>query len=308
MIDFSIKPLVLAPLAGYSDLPLRGVVKRFGCDLTISEMISSNALAYSDKKTLKMLEKNELETPFIVQISGNKPDIVKKAVEVLNRYDHIDGIDLNCGCPAKKVVAHGSGSTLLTNLELLKEILDTIKQTSNKRYLSAKIRLGFDEKNGINIARAIESVGVDFISVHGRTKKQGYSGNSDFKAIKEIKQSVKIPIIANGDINSKNAKEVLNFTGADGLMIGRASIGNPWVFYEIKSSKSVSKEIKKEIILAHFDEMMKFYGQKGVALFRKHVHQYAKGYENASEFRDIINRIDDTQIARLKIEEFFSQI
>lgn len=306
MIDFSSKPLVLAPLAGYSDLPLRGVVKRFGCDLTISEMISSNALAYNDKKTLKMLEKNELETPFIVQISGNKPDIVKKAVEVLNKFEHIDGIDLNCGCPAKKVVAHGSGGALLTNLELLKEILITIKENSNKRYLSAKIRLGFDEKNGVNITKAIQSVGVDFISVHGRTKKQGYSGNSDFMAIKEIKQSVQIPVIANGDINSKNAKEVLCFTCADGLMIGRASIGNPWVFYEIKSGKSVSKEMKKEIILAHFDEMIKFYGKKGATLFRKHIHQYSKGYENASEFRDMINRIDDAQISRLKIEEFFS--
>lgn len=306
MIDFSSKPLVLAPLAGYSDLPLRGVVKRFGCDLTISEMISSNALAYNDKKTLKMLEKNELETPFIVQISGNNPNIVKKAVEVLNKFEHIDGIDLNCGCPAKKVVAHGSGGALLTNLELLKEILITIKENSNKRYLSAKIRLGFDEKNGVNITKAIQSVGVDFISVHGRTKKQGYSGNSDFMAIKEIKQSVQIPVIANGDINSKNAKEVLCFTCADGLMIGRASIGNPWVFYEIKSGKSVSKEMKKEIILAHFDEMIKFYGKKGATLFRKHIHQYSKGYENASEFRDMINRIDDAQISRLKIEEFFS--
>lgn len=306
MIDFSKKPLVLAPLAGYSDLPLRGVVKRFGCDITISEMISSNALAYADKKTLKMLEKNELETPFIVQISGNNTDIVKKAVEVLNKFDYIDGIDLNCGCPAKKVVAHGSGSTLLTNLELLKEILSTIKESSNKRYLSAKIRLGFDEKNGVNIAKAVEEAGVDFISVHGRTKKQGYTGNSDFTAIKEIKENVKIPLIANGDINSKNASEVLDFTGADALMIGRASIGNPWVFYEIKSGKSVSKEIKKEIILTHFDEMIKHYGSHGVVMFRKHIHQYSKGYENSSEFRDAINRIDDAKISRLKIEEFFS--
>lgn len=306
MIDFSKKPLVLAPLAGYSDLPLRGVVKRFGCDLTISEMISSNALAYGDKKTLKMVEKNPLENPFIVQISGNDPSIVKKAVEVLNEFDHIDGIDLNCGCPAKKVVAHGSGSTLLTNLNLLKEILQTIKDNSKKQYLSTKIRLGFDEKDGINIARAIESVGADFISVHGRTKKQGYTGNSDFVAIKEIKENINIPIIANGDINAQNAAEILNFTKADALMIGRASIGNPWVFYEIKSGKSVSKEIKKKIILAHFDEMIKFYGVHGAILFRKHIHQYSKGYENASEFRDQINRIDSVEISRLKIEEFFS--
>ncbi|NLY03686.1 MAG: tRNA-dihydrouridine synthase [Campylobacter sp.] len=306
MINFSLKPLVLAPLAGYSDLPLRGVVKRFGCDLTISEMISSNALAYGDKKTLKMLEKNELEIPFIVQISGNSVDIVKKAVEVLNKFDHIDGIDLNCGCPAKKVVSHGSGASLLQNLDLLKQIAESIKKHSNKRYFSAKIRLGFDSKDPIPTVKALEDCGVNFISVHGRTKKQGYSGSSDFEAIKEAKEAINIPLIANGDINAKNAKDVLNLTSADGLMIGRASIGNPWIFYEIKSGKEVSKELKKEIILCHFDEMIKFYGLHGVVMFRKHLHQYSKGYENAASFRDEINHIFESTLLRDKISEFFS--
>lgn len=306
MIDFSKKPLFLAPLAGFSDIALRGVVKRFGCDVTTSEMISSNALAHGDKKTLKMLEKNEEESPYIVQIAGNNASIIKEVVLVLNKFDFIDGIDLNCGCPATKVVKNGSGSALLKDLNLLKEILLTIKEYSNKKYLSIKIRLGFDEKIPEILVSQIDICGVSYIAIHGRTKVGGYSSKVDYDAILRAKKTSKTPIIANGDINFYNAKKVLDYTKADGLMIGRASIGNPWIFYEIKHGKKVDEKIKKEIILCHFDEMIKHYKTNGVSIFRKHLHQYSKGYDLASEFRNEINYINDENLMRQKIEQFFS--
>ena len=146
LIDFSKKPLFLAPLAGFSDLPLRSVVKQFGCDVTVSEMISANALVYEGSKTLEMLKKSPLETPYIVQIAGSDADVIKKAVEILNGIEGIDGIDLNCGCPVPKVVKQSAGSALLKDISNLKRIVETIKKTSNKQMTSVKLRLGFDEK------------------------------------------------------------------------------------------------------------------------------------------------------------------
>ena len=307
MIDFNNKPLFLAPLAGYSDTPLRGVVKRFGCDVTTSEMISANALAFRDKKTLKMLQKNELEIPYIVQIAGDNADIIKKAVLVLNEFDFIDGIDLNCGCPAKKIVNNGSGSFLLNDIDKLKNILETIKNNSNKTYTSVKIRLGYDKDNSLNIVKNIDDLELSYIAIHARTKAGGYSAKVNYDAIKKAKiVAKKTPIIANGDINEHNAKEVLDFTNANALMIGRACIGKPWIFYEIKHQEAINKELKKEIILCHFDEMIKHYHDHGVAIFRKHLHQYSKGMEEAANFRNEINTINSAEIMFNKIEQFFS--
>ena len=188
-LDFSQPLVVLAPLAGYTDLPFRSVVKKFGVDLTISEMISSNALAYNNPKTIKMLQKSDNEDPYFVQISGNKSDIVRLAVEKLNEIDGIDGIDLNCGCPAPKVFNHGSGSNLLGDLPRLQAILKTFKKYSNKQYLSAKVRIGIDEKIPVEIAKAIENYGTNMIAVHGRTKKGAYKTPVDYDAIKAIKEA-----------------------------------------------------------------------------------------------------------------------
>ncbi|MCR4941920.1 MAG: tRNA-dihydrouridine synthase [Campylobacter sp.] len=305
MINFDAKPLFLAPLAGFSDLPLRNVVKNFGCDVTTSEMISANALVYDSSKSREMLKKSPNEKPFIVQIAGSNPQIIKKAILLLNEVEGIDGIDLNCGCPVPKVVRQNAGSALLKNLDLLKEILETIKQNSNKLLTSAKIRLGFDSKIHCQIAKICQDCELDYIAVHGRTRAGGYSAKVDYDAIGEVKASVKIPVIANGDINSQNANEILTKTNADGLMIGRASIGNPWIFSEIKNGKTASKELKKQIILAHFDAMIEHYGEKGVAIFRKHLHQYSKHQADATAFRDEINRIDEIGKFRQKIVDFF---
>lgn len=310
MIDFSKKDIIfLAPLAGYTDLPFRSVVKKFGVDVTISEMISANALIYNSTRTFKMLEKSPLESPYIVQIATSSEEVAKKAVLILNDIEGIDGIDLNCGCPAPKVVGQSCGSSLLEDLPKLSRIVETIKKYSNKEYTTVKTRLGFNEKYPDKIAKVCEAAGADFITFHGRTRAGRYKSEVDYDAIKEAKSAVKIPVIANGDITTLEiANHVKAYTGCDGIMIGRGAIGNPWLFYQIKHGlKSVEKEKIKEIVLEHFDAMVNFYGDKGVTIFRKHLHTYSKSMQNASMFRDKINRIDNQVIMRSEIEAFFSQ-
>lgn len=307
-LDFSKPLVVLAPLAGYTDLPFRNVVKKFGADLTISEMISSNALVYNSKKTFKMLEKSPNEDPYFVQIAGNKPELVRDAVEILNDIEGIDGIDLNCGCPAPKVFNHGSGSNLLGDLKKLEDILSTVKKYNKKQYTSAKVRIGVNEKIPVDIAKAVEACGVDFVSVHGRTRAGKYKAPVDYDAIKMMKEAVSIPVIANGDIKDYDkAKEVLKYTNADGVMIGRGAIGKPWVFYQIKHGiEDIDEALKLKIILEHYDSVVNFHGKHGAIMFRKLLHSYSKGYKGAAEFRDIINTISDCDIMRDMIESFFN--
>ncbi len=302
------KPIyVLAPLAGFTDLPLRSVVKKFGADLTVSEMLSSNALAHGSQKTIHMLQKSELEDPYSVQIAGADVDIVRQAVEVLNEQDGIDIIDLNCGCPVPKVVGHGSGSSLLLNLPLMGDIIKTIKDTSNKSMTSVKIRLGFEEKNHVDIAKIVEDSGADFLAVHGRTRAGKFKAPVDYDAIAEIKKAVNIPVIANGDIDSfEKAQWVLEHTGADGVMIGRGAVGAPWIFHQLKTGhEHIELSLKHEIIMEHYDKMIEFYGAHGVVMFRKHVHTYSKGYRGASALRNQVNTIVDIQEFRDVIDEFF---
>ena len=307
LLDFSKPVIALAPLAGYTDLPFRSVVKNFGVDYTVSEMISSNALAYNSEKTLKMIQKSPNEDPYFVQLSGSKSDIMQIAVEKLNAIDGIAGIDLNCGCPAPKVFNHGSGSNLLGDLPRLQEILKTIKKYSNKRYTTAKIRIGIDEKIPVDIAKAVEDCGVDFIAVHGRTKKGAYKAPVDYDAIAAIKEAVSIPVIANGDITDlEKAKYVLNHTKADGIMIGRGAVGKPWVFHQIASQDEyISEELKKEIIIEHFTNMIIHYEEYGVVMFRKHLHTYSKGYSNANVFREKVNTTTSSKEMLELIENFF---
>ncbi|UTJ07090.1 tRNA dihydrouridine synthase [Arcobacter roscoffensis] len=306
-IDFNKPLVVLAPLAGYTDLPFRSVVKKFGADITISEMISSNALVYKSEKTLRMIEKSPSEDPYIVQIAGNKPELVRDAVEILNDIDGIDGIDLNCGCPAPKVFNHGSGSNLLGDLKKLEEILSTVKRYSKKEYTTAKVRIGVNDKIPVDIAKAVEACGVDYLAVHGRTRAGKYKAPVDYDAIKAMVEAVSIPVIANGDIKDYDkAKEVLEYTKANGVMIGRGAIGKPWIFYQLKHGiEDISEEKKKEIILEHFDSVLEFHGEHGALMFRKLLHSYSKGYNGAHEFRDIINRVSDKNVMRDMIENFF---
>lgn len=300
--------LMLAPLAGWSDRPFRSMVKKFGVDITVSEMISSYALNYNTQKTLKFIEKSPLESPFSVQISGNKAEVIKQSVEILNAQSGIDIIDLNCGCPAPKVSSHGNGSGLLKDLKLLVNLINTIKTHSNKPYTSLKVRLGFDKKIPLELAEAIKDSTADFVVVHGRTKTDAYKKDRiDYDAIALIKSKIAIPLIANGEIDSyQKAKEVLERTNADGLMIGRAALKMPWIFYQLKhNAKEPPNLIKKDIVLEHFDNMIDFYGERGCIMFRKNLHNYACGMPNATEFRSIVNNIKEPKIMRESILEFF---
>ena len=314
-LDFSNPLFALAPLAGFTDLPFRSVVKKFGADLTVSEMISSNALAFKSKKTFKMLEKNELETPYSIQIAGSDQEVIRQAVELLNERDGIDIIDLNCGCPAPKVVNNLQGSSLLTDLPKMAETIRTIKKYSNKEYTSVKMRLGFNEKNHIEQAKLCEDNGADFIAVHGRTRAGKYKAEVDYDAIKEVVEAVNIPVLANGDIDSpEKAKWVLEHTGASGVMVGRGAVGRPWIFQLMKNyingtgSAELTPELVQEVVLEHFDQMINHYGDHGAIVFRKHLHTYSKaGYQGASKFRDLVNRIEDVKEMREVTKEFFGQ-
>lgn len=302
--------LMLAPLAGYSDLPLREVAKKFGADITVSEMISVHALAFKNKKTLKMVEKSPLETPFALQIAGNDAGIITRAVEYLNTLkSEIQILDLNCGCPAPKVSSHGSGSALLKDLNKLVEILKLIRDKSEIPYLSVKVRLGFDEKIPLEITKALNDAPIDYAVVHGRTKSDGYKKERiDYDSIALIKQHLRVPLIANGEITSaKKCQEVLQYTGADGAMIGRAAAEKPWIFAQIKEGLvDESAELRGRVALEHFDRTIAFRGDYGAIMFRKNLHAYSKGLRGASEFRSVVNGIADPKIMREKILEFFS--
>ncbi|PAF43342.1 tRNA-dihydrouridine synthase [Helicobacter sp. 11S03491-1] len=302
--------LMLAPLAGYTDLPFRSVVKKFGVDITVSEMISSHALVYANAKTQKMVEKSPFETPYCVQIAGSKEDILKEAINVLNTIEGIDIIDFNCGCPAPKVANHGNGSGLLKDLPHLVKMLHIIKENTNKPYTSVKVRLGFDKKIPSEIAHALNDSPVDFVVVHGRTRSDSYKKDRiDYQSIGMMKQILKVPLIANGEIaNVKKAKEVLDITGANGLMIGRAALSSPWIFWQIKNNTdTIPSIVKKELVLQHFDAMVKFYGERGVVMFRKNLHAYAKGHNGASEFRTKVNSMTSGKQMRENIAIFFDE-
>jgi len=310
VLDFSKTLYALAPLAGFTDLPFRSVVKKFGVDLTVSEMISSNALIHNSKKTYKMLERASIENPYSIQIAGSDLDVIRRAVEIINERENITTIDLNCGCPAPKVVNNLQGSSLLTDLPQMKKVIETIKKYSNKEYTSVKFRLGFNEKNHIEIAKLCEDAGADYIAVHGRTRAGRYKAPVDYDAIAEIKQSINIPMFANGDIDTpEKAKWVQEYTGAEGIMIGRAAVGKPWIFKQIKEGMAEpTPELIREVVLEHFDQMIAHYDQYGAIIFRKNLHSYSKaGYAGASAFRNEVNRIEDIFEMREVIDNFFSQ-
>lgn len=291
--------LILAPMAGISDLPFRMLNRKFGVELAFVEMINCRSVSHKSKRTESMLSPGPKEKPLGVQILGCEEKFILKAMDVLNKYK-FDILDFNAACPAKKVVRRGEGASLLKEPKKLNKILKLIVKNSPLP-VTAKIRIGWD-KDSINsreVALYAQDAGIKALFVHGRTKAQGYSGSVDYKVIARVKKALDIPMIASGDILSAQlAKKMFDETGADGLAIARGSLGNPWIFKEIKEYLKKGKIIAKpgineiiKIMLEHLDASVAFYGERnGVVIFRKFFGWYTKGFRNIRPFREKSSR------------------
>ena len=288
----------LAPMAGITDVPYRSICKEFGAGLTYSEMISAKGMHYNDEKTKLLMKKAENETPFAVQIFGSDADRLAKVAEEIS--DSADIIDMNMGCPAPKVVKNGEGSKLMLSPDLIDEITKKVVEKA-KVPVTIKIRKGWDKEhvNAVQIAKIAEKNGISAITVHGRTREEFYSGKADWDIIKEVKDSVSIPVIGNGDITGiEAANEIFEKTNCDAIMIGRASLGNPWIFEEIISGQKVNKtcEDVKKMIEKHLEMLIKEKGEyTAIREMRKHIAWYIKGFANAAEIRKRVNEIDELE-------------
>lgn len=290
--------IFLAPMAGITDLAFRRIVRDYNPGLTFTEMASSKAMEFGSSKTEKLLNVLEDERPSVVQIFGSDATTIKNMILKLNEDERIDIIDINMGCPAPKLVKNGDGAGLLLNLDNVKNILETAVQVS-KKPITVKTRKGFNNDiiTAVEVARIAEKAGVKMITIHGRTREEYYSGVSDLEIIKKVKESVNIPVIGNGDVvDIESAIKMFEYTGCDGIMIARGSLGSPWIFKSILENKeySPSNSEKLSIILNHIDLACKYDGEKMSRLkLRKHLAWYLKGIENGSKYRDMINKSEN---------------
>lgn len=301
----------LAPMAGITDRPFRIICKEYGAGLVCTEMVSSKGLFYKDSKTDLLLNMKDEKRPISVQIFGNDIEAMKCAAEYVSNFADI--IDINMGCPAPKVVKNGDGSKLLLNLDLVENIVSEVVKSS-KVPVTVKIRKGWDSNNivAVEAAKRIEKAGASAITIHGRTRDEFYSGVADWDIIKQVKKSVNIPVIGNGDIKSKeDAIKMFEYTGVDGIMVGRASLGNPWIFKEIISNKKIdiSNKEKLDVILKHISLEIEEKGETtAVKEMRKHISWYIKNCKDASKFRDVVNRIDNREELEKCLREYFENM
>jgi len=309
--------IILAPMAGVTDRPFRQLCKQLGAGMAVSEMISSNSLLWGSEKTKRRANHEGEIEPCCVQIVGTDPQLLAKAAQY-NVKNGAQIIDINMGCPAKKICNIMAGSALLKDEVRVAHILDAVVHAVDVP-VTLKIRTGWDKahRNGVRIAQIAEQSGIQALAVHGRTRACGFSGEAEYDTIAAIKAAIKIPVIANGDIRSpEKAKYVLDYTGADAVMIGRAALGYPWIFREIdnylKTKEKLSPPSLTEIrhtLLEHLDHLYQFYGEyTGVRMARKHLSWYSKGQPYGTHFRNTVNRIETSREQIQLTHAFFARL
>lgn len=309
--------LILAPMAGVTDLPFRMICKKYGNPgLVCNEMVSSKAITFQDEKTYKMLACKQEKRPISMQIFGSDVAIMGQAAVIISEIADI--VDINMGCPAPKLVKNGDGSKLLLNLDLAQKIICEVVKMATKP-VTLKIRKGWDKEHIVakELAQIAEKCGISAIAIHGRTRDEFYSGIADWEIIKQVKNAVKIPVIGNGDIKcEEDAKRMFEQTGCDGLMIGRGVLGNPWIFERIRfylenneKMEEVSVLEKQKVIQEHFDLLLQEKGEyTAVREIRKHVAWYVKGLKHASLVRNRVNQAETKEEFEQILFEYFNAL
>ncbi|MCG8381455.1 MAG: tRNA dihydrouridine synthase DusB [Gammaproteobacteria bacterium] len=307
--------IFLAPMAGVTDQPFRSLCHLFGAGATYTEMTSANTTLRANPKTLLRTNRSDKTGPHIIQIVGADPDDMANAAR-FNAEKGADIIDINMGCPAKKVCRVAAGSALLSDLDKVKHILNAVTRAVDIP-VTLKIRTGPDpkNKNAVTVAQLAEDCGIQALTIHGRTRADRFAGEAEYETIRRVKATLSIPVIANGDINNpEKARDVLAYTQADAIMIGRAAQGNPWIFKEIltfletgKKRPPPSLEERSRVLLEHLQSLYTFYGpQHGLRIGRKHIAWYCKELPGSARFRNEINKVDNAASQQEMILRFFS--
>ena len=308
--------LILAPMAGVTNLPFRIVCKDYGAGMVCTEMASAKAMFHNDQKTKRLFNTEGEKRPISFQVFGSELESMAYAVKYMS--DFADIIDINMGCPAPKVVKNGDGSKLLLDLKKAQEIIETAVKNS-KVPVTVKFRKGWDKENivAVNIAQIAEQAGASAVTIHGRTRSEFYTGKADWDIIKKVKQSVNIPVIGNGDIvDEESALQMFEQTGVDGIMIGRGSFGNPWIFRNIKHYLETGEKLpqptnneKLEVMEKHIELAVKEKGEDvAIKELRKHISWYTKNLKNSSEFRKNMNQIESKEELINQLEEYFKTL
>ncbi len=307
--------LIVAPMAGVTDRPFRQLCKKMGAGMAVSEMVTSNSLLYGSAKTRRRANHEGEVEPVSVQIAGSDPAMMAQAA----RYNANEGaqiIDINMGCPAKKVCNVMAGSALLQDEPLVGRILEAVVNAVPGTPVTLKIRTGWDKshRNALSILRIAQEAGIQALAIHGRTRACGYSGDAEYETIAAVRAEARIPVIANGDITTpEKAKFVLESTGADAIMIGRAAQGRPWLFREIghflaSGEKPPAPEVAEihDVLLAHLDDLYAFYGEvAGMRMARKHIAWYTRGLADSASFRHAMNQLESTRAQLDAVNDFF---